>query len=638
MLQAAPGVRLPLIAGAFVTLVCLALLALGGWWEWMSRQAVLTGAEVDVSNLSRSLGQHAEDTFELADSIVLGFVHRLETEGTGPQALDRLQSVIELRKASLGRIRGLFVYDAEGRWLATSEDVDLNAYNNSDRAYFQKHQTSPDKGPLIGEPVRSRSGGQWIITVSRRFDQPDGTFAGVVLATIDAAYFADFYRQFDVGPRGAVALIDGAGRVMAHSPDNDANIGRSLAGTPLYRDLSAHPAGTAFPYVGARHEEARLGAYARADRFPVVVLVSEATEDALAEWRSEALARSAFVAGLTVLIAWIGFRLVRQLAERHRLDTALANREADFRLLAEESSDMVMRVDFDERIRYVSPSCERTVGWTAGQLLGTPALAGVNPEDLPRVRETVEAVKRGELDETRMVYRTRHRVKGEIWLETALHATREAKAGAIDGVVAISRDVTAQKDVEQKLATLAAQDGLTGLANRRRFDEKLREEWLRARRDGTALSLLLIDVDHFKRYNDEYGHQAGDDCLRTVGGLIAAQAQRPADLAARYGGEEFALLLPGSDSAGCAQIGERIREALHGLGLPHPQNPPSRRVTVSLGGATDHPTAPGTADAAGLVATADNALYAAKRGGRDRLVMAGEVVAWPGRDGVGLGQ
>jgi diguanylate cyclase (GGDEF)-like protein len=189
--------------------------------------------------------------------------------------------------------------------------------------------------------------------------------------------------------------------------------------------------------------------------------------------------------------------------------------------------------------------------------------------------------------------------------------------------------MTEHKDLEEKLAALATLDGLTGLANRRHFDEKLRDEWLRAKRDGVPLSLLLMDVDHFKRFNDQYGHQAGDGCLRSVARAMAGQARRPADLAVRYGGEEFVLLLPNTDAAACEQAGERIRQAIRDLALPHALNPPAKSVTVSLGGATGWPGAEGPDDPASLVAAADKALYAAKHGGRDRLVMSGQVITWP---------
>jgi diguanylate cyclase (GGDEF)-like protein len=184
--------------------------------------------------------------------------------------------------------------------------------------------------------------------------------------------------------------------------------------------------------------------------------------------------------------------------------------------------------------------------------------------------------------------------------------------------------------LQDKLTSLAATDGLTGLANRRAFDERLEEEWARARRDATQLSLLLIDVDHFKKFNDHYGHLAGDGCLRALGRILSAHAKRPADLAARYGGEEFAVLLPNTDADGCAEVGEALRSALRDLAMLHGQNPPSRLVTVSVGAATGLPSQTAT-DCSALVAAADRALYAAKDSGRDRLAMSGQVVPWPAK-------
>jgi diguanylate cyclase (GGDEF)-like protein len=144
------------------------------------------------------------------------------------------------------------------------------------------------------------------------------------------------------------------------------------------------------------------------------------------------------------------------------------------------------------------------------------------------------------------------------------------------------------------------------------------------------INLLLIDVDHFKKFNDQYGHLAGDGCLRALARILSAHTKRPADLAARYGGEEFAVLLPNTGPEGCAEVGDGIRKALHDLAMLHAQSPPSRLVTASVGGATSLPSQT-TTDCSTLVAAADRALYAAKDNGRDRLVMSGQVVPWPAR-------
>lgn len=624
--------QLAFLAAGFVVFTCVAILAFSIAREVQVRRDALKSAEVDLANLAQSLVQHAEDSFELADSLVVGLVHRLEAEGTDPAAITRLQNEINLRKGTMGRVRGLFVYDQTGRWLATSESVDMASFNNSDREYFKRHQASSNRALLIGNPVKSRAGGQWVIPLSRRFDHPDGSFAGVVLATIDASYFADFYKHFDIGPTGVITLLNRDGFVLARSIDNEGSTGRDTSQTRLIREMNSLPPASVYYFRSPFDGTWRLGFYKLSERFPILVLATEAKDDVLAAWRRDATFRITLGLGLMALIAGTGLYLVRQLLERQRMAAALSAKEADFRLLAEKSSDMVMRIDFDERIRYVSPACNRLLGWSAEQLSGTPALAGINPEDLPLVRETVQSIKRGEIEETRFVYRTRHREGGEIWLETALRATHDPDTHRVDGVVAISRDVTEQKDFEEKLAILARQDGLTGLANRRHFDEKLQQEWRRAEREANPLSLLMVDVDNFKKYNDQYGHQAGDACLKAVGKLIAAEARRPADLAARYGGEEFVLLLPNTDEVGCASVAARLHESLNALNIPHAQNLPSKRVTLSAGGATSWPNAETANNHATLVATADRALYAAKHAGRDRFVMSGQVVAWRGAE------
>ncbi len=168
------------------------------------------------------------------------------------------------------------------------------------------------------------------------------------------------------------------------------------------------------------------------------------------------------------------------------------------------------------------------------------------------------------------------------------------------------------------LAQLSSQDGLTGIGNRRRFDEGLVAEWRRCARERVPLSIILIDVDMFKKFNDHYGHQAGDDCLRQVAQQMRDCAQRPGDVVARYGGEEFVVLLPGTDAAGAAFVAEELRKGVVGLGIKHEASSVSDIVTISLGVATCLPDADQAPTQ--LVGRADENLYQAKRTGRNRLV------------------
>ena len=171
-----------------------------------------------------------------------------------------------------------------------------------------------------------------------------------------------------------------------------------------------------------------------------------------------------------------------------------------------------------------------------------------------------------------------------------------------------------QNDLLRQWAYL---DGLTGVSNRRMFDERLLAEWARAVRHRTPLGLLLIDVDHFKRFNDRYGHLVGDDSLRRVAKALKAGLRRPTDLLARYGGEEFAVLLPETDEAGALAVGRALCEQVRGLAVPHEDNPGLGVVTVSIGVA-QHPAC-GLGQAAALLALADSALYRAKSGGRNQV-------------------
>lgn len=189
------------------------------------------------------------------------------------------------------------------------------------------------------------------------------------------------------------------------------------------------------------------------------------------------------------------------------------------------------------------------------------------------------------------------------------------------------KNITERKIAEQKLEELnktltmmARVDGLTQIANRRHFDETLQQEWSRLKREKKPLALLLADIDYFKKYNDRYGHQAGDQCLIKVGAALKETVQRPADLAARYGGEEFVILLPDVDENGVQHVGQKIMRAINQLALEHQASDVSSVVTLSMGAACMVP-AEGHAPEE-LVAQADARLYRAKEQGRNRLVEA----------------
>ena len=325
------------------------------------------------------------------------------------------------------------------------------------------------------------------------------------------------------------------------------------------------------------------------------------------------------------------FPLASLQLQRQRLADKLRASELRFRTLAEQSSDVIMRMDSTMRLTYVSPSAKELFGYLPAALLNMPKWTLVVPEDVPRVRGAFERVRLGLGRET-FNYRARRLDGREVWVEMSLRAVKvnasgEGSSGVLE-FVGSTRDISERKAVEQaleetnvRLSELAHRDGLTELYNRRFFDESLEREYRRARRDNALeISLLMLDVDHFKQYNDLYGHQAGDECLKVVANAIGRACKRPPDTPARYGGEEFAVILPNTPFEGAVMLAERMRSQIGMLLLQAPGEP-ERRVTVSIGVASISPYYD-TKDM--LVRKADEALYRAKAFGRNRV--------WPSVD------
>lgn len=316
--------------------------------------------------------------------------------------------------------------------------------------------------------------------------------------------------------------------------------------------------------------------------------------------------------------------------QRQRLAEKLRVSEQRFRTLAEHASDVIIRMDASMRLTYISPSVREIFGYEPEALVKMSKWSLVVPDDVSRVRSAFERVRQSLGRET-FNYRVQ-RVDGEVvWVETILRAVRVESQEDTDDLlefIGATRDITERKKVEQaleesnaRLSELAHRDGLTELYNRRFFDEALEREYRRARRDNAIeISLLMIDVDYFKQYNDVHGHQAGDECLKIVAAAIGRACKRPPDTPARYGGEEFAVILPNTSFDGAAVLAERMRVQISALRLNAPDEA-ERRVTVSIGVASISPYYD-TKDM--LVRKADEALYRAKAFGRNRVWPAAE--------------
>jgi diguanylate cyclase (GGDEF)-like protein len=464
--------------------VCAALVGTEVWQLWRVYNDNIRQNEVITSNTARSLAWQAETTLKTADTIVASLVERVEAEGTGPEATSRLYHLMTSLAAALPAIHEMGIMDKNGDAVVKSLISNPAGLNYAEREYYRHHRTHADGLPYIGERITSKIDGAQSITVTRRYNNPDGSFGGVVVTSVSLVFFQHLFDQMQAKSGGVILLAADDGVILARSPALPKG-SYQLTGD-LKQQLHDHPDGGSVAYKSGVDEVRRQGSYQHLSQFPLTALVSQSDWDIQAPWRAE--------------LEWHGIIL----------------------------------------------SCVVIV------LIG---LGG--------------------------------------------------------------RAITATN----MLAEQAMQDGLTGLPNRRCFDERIEREMQRAARSGHPLSVIMIDIDHFKEFNDCFGHPAGDECLRMVARTIQGSLRRQREFAARYGGEEIAVLLPGCDGPGAAALAETMLRAVRGLAMRQAGHLDDV-VTFSAGVGTYMP-ARDTEDAQALIEMADTALYAAKAAGRNRVATAG---------------
>jgi len=291
-------------------------------------------------------------------------------------------------------------------------------------------------------------------------------------------------------------------------------------------------------------------------------------------------------------------------------------------------------LDANSRVLIWNLACERLTGVPASEVIGTSDhWKALYDEPRPCLADLVVQGRTGEIKALYAEYEqdpdARLGVRVENWcsmprMGNRLYLAMDAgpihnDAGELIAVVETLRDMTVQKKAQIELERLASSDGLTGLANRRSFDETLDAEWNSAVLTGQPVALLMIDVDYFKPFNDTYGHQEGDKCLKRIAQAMAGPKRRADELVARYGGEEFSIILPSTSIAGARKVAERIRDAVDKLKIPHAARPDGlSHVTISIGVASTGIFTP--ENRVRLITSADASLYEAKRQGRNCIV------------------
>lgn len=499
----------------------------------------------------------------------------------------------------------------------------------------------------------------------------DGKVPGAVFVGMNLDQFAALARQFSDEGRRAVTLVEPrSSRVLARWP-NTIPFGASFTTHAMMDSLRAFPNGGAVEVAELDQQESVVGfsAVEGATTAGAMLTVGVATDDVVAPVVTRGITSALVATAMLCLVLggawWLAYWM--QIRPIHRL-TKIAGRigagdfqarttmeswqapefralgqvldsmardletgkkaeevvvasEARYRLLAENSVDLITCLDGDGRRVFVSPASRTLLGLEPSALEGKYPRELAHPEDAPIVAAMMQALNAGQAV-SGVQYRVRHADGHFLWVEVG---GTPLQAG--EGIVLVVRDITLRKLAEsrleqanQRLAALASTDALTALANRRTFDDQLACEFGRSLREKSDFSLLLIDVDHFKKYNDTYGHPEGDECLRKIGAVLRATLRRPGDMAARYGGEEFAAVLPETGSEGAAVLAENLRRGVRDLQIPHAGSA-SGIVSISIGVSTLS-AGRGFQDAAAMLRTTDAALYQAKSEGRDRVVVA----------------
>ena len=583
------------------------------WKSSQERAAALANAGTETQGLTHSLAQHASKSFGAVALALFGSRQYIQHSDKSARASAEINDLLTQYAGNFPQVRELGVLSPTGSWMYSSFET-VPTVNNSDREYFRYHRSHPqDHAPRLSEPLITRVTGRPTLLMTQRLSNDDGSFAGVVFAAIDLAYFRSFYSGFESGRNRSVTLMKTNGKVLMHR--NEGEIGKDMGGSALFSDRMKDSASGLYSIVSPFDGQRRQFAYEKLPDFPIVVSVAVAEDDILSAWREGRTFDLLLSVGVSVLLTALGLLLALQFRKRSRMAWTLRERERGYRLLAENAKDVVTRVDVNGKRLYISPSIEKLLGWTATEIVHQSAYSNVHPAHREIVKKVLEAL--GPDNPTASCeYLTRRKDGTYVWVEAQMSYVADPLEPTPE-IVAVVRDISKRKAAEEQLMTVNAQlkalsetDTLTGVANRRRFDDMLDREFNRCQRSKSPLSLLFIDIDKFKSFNDTYGHGAGDDCIRRVASALAANLKRPGDLVARYGGEEFAVLLPETGASNAELVAETLRQSVADLSIAH-QGSSHGRVTISIGVAGARCDA--RVNTASILAAADGALYDCRR-------------------------
>lgn len=579
---------------------------------------------VQAKVIAQNMALYLASSKQALDTM-LGEVSDLDTDARVP--------LLKFMVSTMPGTQAIGILDERGNLLASNRPENIGL-NFGGRDYFQTVKSKPDADVLyISRPFRSVIGA-YSINLARAVLGQNGEFRGLVYAILDNQYFETLMRSVLYAPDMWAAIMHSDGPLFLRQPDDG-----DIAGSDLSRvagtDLSQGDTLFSRHLASDRHATVQYGlirgqtgnqivalytAHAsglNTDK-TLIVMAGRDTDQVFAHWRGLVVMRGLFF----FLIASLSIAGLAIYQQRQRVfDTktaaalrALRAKDEDYRLIVEGTNDLVIKFDIAGRFTYANSAFCTLFGLTSESLIGLrckdqPALAGqcIADDVWPQLLTPPYSARYRHSSTT---------ANGLNHIDWNAQALRD-DAGIVTGVVSIGHNITEHITLTDALKEQAQRDPLTGLANRRYLLEKGHTEQMRASRYGHPLSALMLDLDHFKRVNDTYGHKIGDVVLQTLGALLLAN-KREADIAARYGGEEFVVLLPDTNLAAAIRLGERLRVLVE-----------ESAVVTDAGETIRYTTSVGVAQMGGQVATleqlleqADQALYQAKRTGRNKVCTA----------------
>ncbi|RYG03870.1 MAG: PAS domain S-box protein, partial [Caulobacteraceae bacterium] len=454
---------------ALSLMVAMGLCSLVAFNLFESRRDNWDRTSQSTRNLARAVAEEIGRTVESLDLSLRGVADNSRVPGV--MALEpRLRDLTLFdRAATASNLGYLMLLDADGQVVATARPGEVDTSDFADRVYFTAHRDDRTPTLRVSAPFRSHLTRQWVVALSRRVTNADGSFGGVAVGTIRLDAVRDLFAAMDLGAHGSISLFHDDGTLVMRVPYRAAFIGSDVSGTDVFRRSKETPGGQ-FVAVSKLDGVRRLHSLADVGNGPLHVAVSLSVAEVEAGWWRHAWIIGSTACVLVGVLALAALALRRELRRRQEAEAAARESEANFRLLAENCGDMVSRIGPDGVRRYVSPASIRLLGVPPAELVGRRPQEEIHPNDTAGLALAAERLQHGEAEEATVAYRTRRADGSWIWVESTIRVVRDPVSGALDGLVAVSRDVTERKNVEAELARLATVDGLTGVANRRSFD------------------------------------------------------------------------------------------------------------------------------------------------------------------------